>query len=149
MYQPQMNAETTRHWPMSWLKSSSSTHQASYKLEVINLDQWTLWSHANCCLLHDLSKSAPAGLFLFSTTRGWKNQSACSPINIGASWQLLSWRTPGGWISLSSDNSMEWYGYNNKLARDKSPVLIMPATVYLFGLLIDAHPLILTSLLYC
>ena len=43
---------------------------------------------------------------------------------------------------------MEWYGYNNKLARDKSPVLIMPATVYLFGPLIDAHPLILTSLLY-
>ena len=43
---------------------------------------------------------------------------------------------------------MEWYGYNDKLARDKSPVLIMPATVYLFGPLIDAHPLILTSLLY-
>ena len=29
-----------------------------------------------------------------------------------------------------------------------NPVLIMPATVYLCGPLIDAHPLILTSLLY-
>ena len=45
---------------------------------------------------------------------------------------------------------MEWYGYN-KLARKKSPVLIMLATVYLFGPLIDApsHPdTVLTSLLY-
>ena len=53
---------------------------------------------------------------------------------------------------MSSDNSMEWYGYNNKLAREKAPVLIMPATVYLFGPLIDAPPshpdIVLTSLLY-
>ena len=61
--------------------------------------------------------------------------------------------TWGGWISLSSDNSMEWYGYNNKLAREKSRVyLIMPATVYLFNPLIDAPPshpdTVLTSLLY-
>ena len=47
---------------------------------------------------------------------------------------------------------MEWYGYNNKLAREKAPVLIMPATVYLFGPLIDAPPshpdIVLTYLLY-
>ena len=47
---------------------------------------------------------------------------------------------------------MEWYGYNNKLAREKAPVLIMPATVYLFGPLIDAPPshpdIVLTFLLY-
>ena len=57
------------------------------------------------------------------------------------------------WLnSLSSDNSMEWYGYNNKLAREKAPEVIMPATVYLFGPLIDAPPshpdTVLTSLLY-
>ena len=47
---------------------------------------------------------------------------------------------------------MECYGYNNKLAREKTPELIMPATVYLFGPLIDAPPshpdTVLTSLLY-
>ena len=47
---------------------------------------------------------------------------------------------------------MEWYGYNNKLAREKAPVLIMPAAVYLFGPLIDAPPfhpgIVLTSLIY-
>ena len=56
------------------------------------------------------------------------------------------------WLnSLSSDQSMEWYGFNNQLAREETSPL-QPATVYLFGPLIDAPPshpdTILTSMLY-
>ena len=55
------------------------------------------------------------------------------------------------WLnSLSSEDSMEWSGFNNQLARKQTPSETKPATVYLFGPLIDAHQLIktvLTSLL--
>lgn len=57
------------------------------------------------------------------------------------------------WLnSLSSDNSMEWSGYNCKLARDQVPSATKPATVYLFGPLVDAPPAhpdtVLTTLVY-
>ena len=57
------------------------------------------------------------------------------------------------WLnSLRSDESMEWYGFNNQLARQEAPSPSKAATVYLFGPLIDAPPshpdTVLTSLLY-
>ena len=57
------------------------------------------------------------------------------------------------WLnSLSSEDSMEWSGFNNQLARKQTPSETKPATVYLFGPLIDAPPAhqdtVLTSVLY-
>lgn len=57
------------------------------------------------------------------------------------------------WLnSLSSDQSKEWYGFNNQMARQEIPSPTKPATVYLFGPLIDAPPshpdTVLTSLVY-
>ena len=57
------------------------------------------------------------------------------------------------WLSsLFSDQSMEWYGFNNQLAREQTTSATKPVTVYLFGPLIDAPPshpdTVLTSLLY-
>ena len=47
---------------------------------------------------------------------------------------------------------MEWSGFNTQLARKQTPSETKPATVYLFGPLIDAPPAhqdtVLTSLLY-
>ena len=57
------------------------------------------------------------------------------------------------WLnSLSSEDSMEWSGFNNQLARKQTPSETKPATVYLVGPLIDAPPAhqdtVLTSMLY-
>ncbi len=56
------------------------------------------------------------------------------------------------WLNKSSNENMEWYGFNNQLARKQVPASAKPATVYLFGPLIDAPPshpdTVLTSLLY-
>ena len=56
-------------------------------------------------------------------------------------------------LIYSSDNSMEWFGYNNKLTRDEVPGIVKPpATEYLFGPLIDKLPshqdTVLTSMFY-
>ena len=54
--------------------------------------------------------------------------------------------------TVSADDSMEWYGYNNKFVRNEVPSTTKPATVYLFGPLIYAPPshpdTVLTSMLY-
>uniref|UniRef100_UPI00358E0907 uncharacterized protein n=1 Tax=Myxine glutinosa TaxID=7769 RepID=UPI00358E0907 len=57
------------------------------------------------------------------------------------------------WLNtLSSDQSIEWHGFNNQLARELGSPALKPQTVYLLGHLIDAPPshpdTVLTSLLY-
>jgi hypothetical protein len=83
------------------------------------------------------------------------------PMNLGISYTDVCTRVKSladaqnkdtQWLnSLSSDTTLEWSGFNKQIAREDTPSSTKPATVYLFGPLIDAppsHPAILTSLLY-